>query len=218
MVEAFQKVAQAASWGGHRWQQEVAPPQLVDHQLQFLTAPDARLSKALRPLPPLPVFQPGCTVVRSDAVKDELIVTGNSVDNVSRSCALISQSCLVRCVQQLCWRGRGLKRPDRGSEEPGLAPGERMGWGKLVGRRTDEGRVALAMLEGRHTHLGSSWAGRRASRVEAAGPPLPTSVCLLMPWTEPHAFSSLPSPRDLDIRKFLDGIYVSEKGLATKAE
>ncbi len=39
---------------------------------------------------------PGCTVIRSDAVKDELIVQGNSLENVSRSCALISQSCLVR--------------------------------------------------------------------------------------------------------------------------
>uniref|UniRef100_A0A7S0RKG0 Large ribosomal subunit protein uL6 alpha-beta domain-containing protein n=1 Tax=Chlamydomonas leiostraca TaxID=1034604 RepID=A0A7S0RKG0_9CHLO len=41
---------------------------------------------------------PGCTVTRSEAVKDELIVQGNSIDNVSRSCALISQSCLVRVL------------------------------------------------------------------------------------------------------------------------
>lgn len=39
---------------------------------------------------------PGCTVVRSESVKDELVIQGNSIDNVSRSCALISQSCLVR--------------------------------------------------------------------------------------------------------------------------
>ncbi len=39
---------------------------------------------------------PGVSVARSEAVKDELIVTGNSIDNVSHSCALISQSCLVR--------------------------------------------------------------------------------------------------------------------------
>ncbi|KAJ9530405.1 component of cytosolic 80S ribosome and 60S large subunit [Haematococcus lacustris] len=39
---------------------------------------------------------PGCTVTRSENVKDELVVVGNSIENVSRSCALISQSCLVR--------------------------------------------------------------------------------------------------------------------------
>ena len=41
---------------------------------------------------------PGCTVVRSESVKDELVIQGNSIDNVSRSCALISQSCLVRVL------------------------------------------------------------------------------------------------------------------------
>lgn len=39
---------------------------------------------------------PGCTIARSDAVKDELILQGNSVENVSRSCALISQSCGIK--------------------------------------------------------------------------------------------------------------------------
>ncbi len=48
-------------------------------------------------------MMPGCTVVRSEAVKDELIVHGNSVEGVSRSCALISQSCLVRCAA-FCWQ------------------------------------------------------------------------------------------------------------------
>ena len=41
---------------------------------------------------------PGCKVARSDGVKDELVVTGNDIENVSRSCALISQSCLVRVL------------------------------------------------------------------------------------------------------------------------
>jgi large subunit ribosomal protein L9e len=39
---------------------------------------------------------PGVTVTRSDSVKDELVLQGNSIENVSRSCALINQSCLVR--------------------------------------------------------------------------------------------------------------------------
>ncbi|MEW5298863.1 MAG: hypothetical protein WDW38_000403 [Sanguina aurantia] len=39
---------------------------------------------------------PGVTIARSDAVKDELILIGNDVENVSRSAALVGQSCLVR--------------------------------------------------------------------------------------------------------------------------
>ncbi len=38
----------------------------------------------------------GVTCSRSEGVKDELIVVGNDKENVSRSCALINQSCLVR--------------------------------------------------------------------------------------------------------------------------
>ena len=39
---------------------------------------------------------PGTTIARSDAVKDELILQGNDVESVSRSCALIHQVCLVK--------------------------------------------------------------------------------------------------------------------------
>lgn len=39
---------------------------------------------------------PGVKVMRSEGVKDELCLTGNNVENVSRSCALISQQCNVR--------------------------------------------------------------------------------------------------------------------------
>ncbi|WPT12356.1 60S ribosomal protein L9 [Picochlorum sp. SENEW3] len=39
---------------------------------------------------------PGVTIARSDAVKDELILTGNDVELVSRSTSLIHQICLVR--------------------------------------------------------------------------------------------------------------------------
>lgn len=38
---------------------------------------------------------PGVTVARSD-VKDELVLTGNDVENVSRTTSLISQQCLVK--------------------------------------------------------------------------------------------------------------------------
>mmetsp|Transcript_8654 Transcript_8654/g.14919 ORF Transcript_8654/g.14919 Transcript_8654/m.14919 type:complete len:193 (+) Transcript_8654:43-621(+) len=41
-------------------------------------------------------MMPGVTCFRSEAVKDELVVQGSSIEFVSRSCALISQSCLVR--------------------------------------------------------------------------------------------------------------------------
>jgi large subunit ribosomal protein L9e len=39
---------------------------------------------------------PGVTIKRSDAVKDELILSGNDIENVSRSTALIHQQCLVK--------------------------------------------------------------------------------------------------------------------------
>jgi ribosomal protein L6P/L9E len=39
---------------------------------------------------------PGVTIERSSAVKDELILTGNDIENVSRSAALIHQVCLVK--------------------------------------------------------------------------------------------------------------------------
>lgn len=38
---------------------------------------------------------PGVTISRTDGVKDELTIVGNDKENVSRSCALVSQSCLV---------------------------------------------------------------------------------------------------------------------------
>lgn len=37
----------------------------------------------------------GVTVVRSEKVKDELILDGNDIELVSRSCALINQVTLV---------------------------------------------------------------------------------------------------------------------------
>eukprot|EP00955_Chlamydomonas_euryale_P113761 366232-Chlamydomonas_euryale.AAC.3 len=36
---------------------------------------------------------PGVTCARSEGVKDELVMVGNDKDSVSRSCALINQSC-----------------------------------------------------------------------------------------------------------------------------
>jgi len=39
---------------------------------------------------------PGVNLERSAAVKDELVLTGNDIELVSRSCALISQVCLVK--------------------------------------------------------------------------------------------------------------------------
>jgi len=39
---------------------------------------------------------PGVTVTRSEKVKDELILDGNDVELVSRSCALINQKCHVK--------------------------------------------------------------------------------------------------------------------------
>ena len=39
---------------------------------------------------------PGVTVSRSTDVKDEIVLIGNSIQNVSRTCALIQQICAVK--------------------------------------------------------------------------------------------------------------------------
>ena len=39
---------------------------------------------------------PGVTITRSENVKDEIVLVGNSIENVSQSAALIQQSCLVK--------------------------------------------------------------------------------------------------------------------------
>ncbi|KAL9323616.1 hypothetical protein ACSQ67_008473 [Phaseolus vulgaris] len=38
----------------------------------------------------------GVSVIRSEKVKDELVVDGNDIELVSRSCALINQKCHVK--------------------------------------------------------------------------------------------------------------------------
>ena len=38
----------------------------------------------------------GVTIKKCTDVKDQLLIEGNSIENVSRSCALIHQSCLCR--------------------------------------------------------------------------------------------------------------------------
>lgn len=48
--------------------------------------------RRLRKVPVLP----GCKVIKEDAKKDELEVTGNDIEAVSRMAALVHQSCLVR--------------------------------------------------------------------------------------------------------------------------
>ncbi|PNH02477.1 60S ribosomal protein L9 [Tetrabaena socialis] len=40
----------------------------------------------------------GVKIVRSEGVKDELVLSGNDIDNVSRSAALVNQSCRVRVL------------------------------------------------------------------------------------------------------------------------
>ena len=39
---------------------------------------------------------PGVKAERSSDVKDQIVLTGNDIDNVSKSCALIHDSCLVK--------------------------------------------------------------------------------------------------------------------------
>ena len=38
----------------------------------------------------------GVTIVRSEKVKDEIVLDGNDIELVSRSCALINQKCHVK--------------------------------------------------------------------------------------------------------------------------
>ena len=38
----------------------------------------------------------GVTVTRSTDIKDEIVLDGNDIDNVSRTCALIQQICAVK--------------------------------------------------------------------------------------------------------------------------
>ena len=40
--------------------------------------------------------QPGVTVSRSTDVKDEIVLVGNDINNVARTCALIQQICAVK--------------------------------------------------------------------------------------------------------------------------
>lgn len=42
------------------------------------------------------VMQSGVKIVRSEAVKDELVLTGNDIEKVSGSAALLHEACLVR--------------------------------------------------------------------------------------------------------------------------
>lgn len=47
----------------------------------------------------------GVSVVRSEKVKDELVLDGNDIELVSRSAALINQKChVMQEVQHKCWR------------------------------------------------------------------------------------------------------------------
>ena len=39
---------------------------------------------------------PGVTVSRSTDIKDEIVLVGNDIQNVSRTCALIQQICAVK--------------------------------------------------------------------------------------------------------------------------
>ena len=57
-----------------------------------LTAPAARFAQVIRIVDALP----GVTVSRSTDVKDEIVLIGNSIQNVSRTCALIQQICAVK--------------------------------------------------------------------------------------------------------------------------
>ena len=112
----------------------------------------------------------GVTCEKSSAVKDELVLTGNDIQNVSRSAALIRQ---VGWERLACAGGGG----------DGARDGAHVGAALL----------ALVRQVG-------CWAFR--CRGEVLNPPLPPF---------PARQSCLVTGRD--IRKFLDGIYVSEWGI-----
>ena len=51
----------------------------------------------------------GVTVTRSEKVKDELVLEGNDIELVSRSCALINQVCFLILDSLYCMIGFGVK-------------------------------------------------------------------------------------------------------------
>jgi len=44
----------------------------------------------------LPYYVAGVVITRSTGVKDELVLSGNDIEEVSKSCALINYQCHVR--------------------------------------------------------------------------------------------------------------------------
>lgn len=66
----------------------------IEKQGQLVELRNFLGEKRVRSVPMLP----GVKIARSDGVKDELVLSGNDLENVSRSAALVKQSCRVRVL------------------------------------------------------------------------------------------------------------------------
>ena len=163
----------------------------------------------------------GVLIARSEAVKDELILTGNNIENVSRSCALIHQVGVAA--------GGGPAGPLSGVA--GGAGGAVLSGGRPAGARgpllgaaaADRAAGTLAPLAARACSRCGVVAGApappRRGAWGTAGPPQDAPPPPPPPRLRPTAWRPQKClVKDKDIRKFLDGIYVSERGLLTKEE